>query len=420
MYEDIKIFNTDKYLININEKVLTRIGKDRLNTSNLTFINNTYSNITIIPKTGFKKTIKGIDTKFNVSQYTDNSKHFFTIRKEYIFDRDDMVYVLNKLNEISPNKLSKDMKLIYDILHFRINIEWEEYKTKRRPIEDYDLIIIPIDYSISFKDLEEEKEGVYYLLDFDLVIAIGDYNLDIKHPFDLNGNIKYRCSELMNKSSASGYFYELITNDIIEDRYKKTPFGIIKILGKSNKSKKSGVYFTTIQHNYRKNNYIEYFIQLEEAENVLGLYKTEKEALNHEINLDNIHKNKLIESQKTIELLKSSNIEQNEMFNKQQLERKIKIEDLKNEIEILKNSNIKLQEEINNSEAKRKEEEAIKEAKRKEEEIKRKEEMDKKSYEYEKDKIKRKNRSDIIKTICGIALVGLSLIGAIIKILAKV
>lgn len=138
---------------------------------------------------------------------------------------------------------------------------------------------VSIDREIANKTIKDRS--CVYVNDADILLC--DYRSFGKypHPYSPEGISRQDYKNISEERKISGVFVELIDNEnVIKNRYMYVAKKLVPIPSHSDPSKMSGVYFSRTEYDSLGNVHIEpEYLTFEEAEEKLGLYKTQDEAL---------------------------------------------------------------------------------------------------------------------------------------------
>lgn len=204
---------------------------------------------------------------------------------------------------------------------------------------------ITIDYKIDLDIILEHKH--IYNPETDILIKLGAYNEAHPHPFSHEGHSINDYKESIKNKKVSGVFIELIDNENnINNRYTYMAKQLISIPVLKDKNKKSGVYFTKAEYDRLDEAHVTpSYYTYDEAENMLGIYKTREDAVTNG-NPETIIKADLANKEKEILQIKHET-------SLRDLENKRIIGDMELEIERLKRSNALVKEDLEINKARR-------------------------------------------------------------------
>ena len=242
---------------------------------------------------------------------------------------------------------------------------------------------VTIERTVKYEDIK--RYGCIYDEGSDFLVTTPVGLCTTPHPASIEGKIVAGHEEFAPSKKVSGCLIEVVDNDNkIGVRYVYCAKQLICLKPTNDPTRRSGVYFTKFQNTPHQADSIEpHFMGFEEASDVLGLHKTEEEALTGG-SPEFITKRKMHEAQQELEQLKHAS-------EKAKVENRLKEAQLEKELHDLRAEQIKLKEQLakeemlrNEEDRKRKEEYARREEIRKEEEAKRREYYEERSY-YRKD-----------------------------------
>ena len=205
-----------------------------------------------------------------------SEKHFtkdcgLTIRTCYHFNGKDMIVsTINHLSEIMKDRKVNNPDM--DIIH---NTLLEAYNKANGVINFQS---VTIDRFVPYKKICQHT-GIY-VHEADLLICNPKRLKYMQHPHSEEGMLIESYQRITEKNNISGVFIELIDNDNkISTRYMYLAKRLIEISPRVDKSRRSGVYYTTTGFDFTGEPEIQpEFHTFEEAEQELGLHKTEEEA----------------------------------------------------------------------------------------------------------------------------------------------
>jgi len=206
-------------------------------------------------------------------------------------------------------------------------------------------ITIGIDKEIPSKTIKEF--GSVYLTDCDFLVMDSSSLFEHVHPYSQEGLARSNHEEFIIENKVSGIFMELIDNDrTVKNRYCYIAKHLIEVPVLVDMNKNSGVYFTTVNFDSLDNaTIVPEYCTIDEAETVLGLFKTKEEAISGG-NPDIL--SRIEESKYKIELNEAKQLyEKTKMkFETEQLAVRNKLTDAELMLEQQKATNSKLKEEL--------------------------------------------------------------------------
>lgn len=347
------------------------------------FINNTPEDFTVIYRNNLPLYISKASAGFQ-------SGKEFCIRTNYHFlSHTRITTTITHLGEYIKNNTDRleDLDILYKALT-------TAYQNDNRVSS----ITVTIDRRIDISAVK--KLGSVYVPEVDLVLQVGQPNLDKSHPYSKDGRAKAEYVDFISEKKVSGILMELVDNDQHhKSRFLYAALQVIEIPSVQDKTRASGVYFSKVAYDSLGEIHIKpYYYTLEEAEKILGLYRTKDEAItggNPEFiakKLNQERDEKLTELKHDLDIAKSQ----------------MKLDELKRDQQ-LKETEHRLREsehKLKMAELKAKEEEARAAAeleKERKETARLKEELDKKR-DYRKDyfeerSYQRKDSSDLLKLL---------------------
>lgn len=125
-----------------------------------------------------------------------------------------------------------------------------------------------------------EKNGSVYVNNRDLGISFDDVENTPNHPFDDLEASKEAVDKALSGQTGTGLLYEIIDNEKkYGDRYAIFGKRVVKIKATQNPLKGDGVYVYSTYMDENKKDITSVSFSLEDADEKLGLYKTEREAI---------------------------------------------------------------------------------------------------------------------------------------------
>lgn len=194
----------------------------------------------------------------------------FSIRTVYHFNtRSRIIDTITNLTNYRELFKMNEEELI--VVHETLKKAFQETR-------DLSFLDIVIDKDVPIRSIRDQS--AFYIPEADVVICDSRSFLKYPHPYSKEGLALAGQHSFIETAHVSGVFVELIDNDnTIKNRYMYVAKQLIEIPARQDKNKTSGVYFTVAQfdrHNEVKLAPLCY--SFDEAENVLGLYKTREEA----------------------------------------------------------------------------------------------------------------------------------------------
>lgn len=344
------------------------------------FINNTPNDITVVFRNNFSQTFK---KNPNIPAVRSKTHRCFIVRKVYHFKGElNITGAINRINDF--RRLSNVDNGELEILHAGLT---NAYNATRKCTN----VSVAIDRYVEIGIFDNYKD--VYLTDVDLLLQKDNYDPNIVHPFSVDGTVLDKYKHQLDDRRVSGVFVELIDNDnAITNRYIYLAKKMFSVPTKKDNTRRDGVYFTTVNYNALNEVAIDPFhYSFEEAEEKIGLYKTQEEAItygNPELSSKAEWEQKqkeLLEAKRELELLRND-------LKIKEMNRQEELDQLKHEQEIntaaLKEKMAKLEEKANKR-------------KRKYDELKEKMEQkrDERKDHYEEKSHTRKNVLELIKYV---------------------
>lgn len=207
--------------------------------------------------------------KCNPNRY--RSEQMFKIKTVYEFlGRDMALETLLRLDEFNKQfkVLDENHGLLYKLIQ-------ESYDSN----PNGNIHVICIERCIGLEDLKKYK--CIYEEDSDYLINSTEGWLSRPHPHSAEGKILSGHDEYIYSKKVSGCLIEVVDNDNkIGCRYVYCAKQLIKLNPISDPTRQCGVYFTKVENAYHEADMVDpHHMGFEEAEEKLGLYRTEEEAL---------------------------------------------------------------------------------------------------------------------------------------------
>ncbi len=289
------------------------------------FINNTFLDITVIDRSGFRHTVR----PKNIS-----GEHKFIIRTE-IRVRNECIREIKKFLSTIDTRFNSDITLIKQIMLS------EDCNT-------FNGYTIFLDHTLCVEEIKQ-KGGSVYCKPKDIVISLGNIYNAPPHPYAEDSIHDYLLDEkISNQDLGSPAFrIEIVdNNNQISSRFIFAFGELHEIKPKLDINRESGVYLTLMEANSifdRGYSVVQKKYTFEEAKEKLGLYKTREEAsaagdiqLIRKEELTRLaHANEVLK-QETIEIkanIEKETAERDRQFNKEKAELEEKIIKLKAEKE---------------------------------------------------------------------------------------
>lgn len=344
------------------------------------FINNTPNDITVVFRNNLAQTF---EKNANLPPAQNKTSKSFVIRTVYSFKGAlNITKMINRIQEFRKmsNMDNGELEIIYATL-------FNAFNSNRNCTN----VAVAIDRYIDSTAFNNHNN--VYLTDVDLLLQKGMYDPNIVHPFSTDGAILNKYKHQLSDQLVSGVFVELIDNDnSITNRYIYLAKQLFSVPTKKDKSRKDGVYFTNVNHNALGDLTIDpQHYSFEDAEQKVGLYRTQEEALTHgnpefACKAEWEQKQKeLLEAKRELELLRND-LKIKEMNRQEELDR------LKHDQEIKNNAMKEKMAKLEEKAAKRK---------RKYDELKEKMEQkrDERKDQFEEKSQVRKNVLELIKYV---------------------
>jgi hypothetical protein len=344
------------------------------------FINNTPNDVTVVFRNNLPHTF---EKNPNTPAFRNKTSKSFVVRTIYSFRGTlNITKTINRIQEF--RKMSTidngELEIIHDTLMTAFNAS-----------RNCTNVSVAIDRYIETSVFDNHNS--VYLTDVDLLLQKGIYDPNVVHPFSTDGVVLDKYKHQLSDQLVSGVFVELIDNDnSITNRYIYLAKQLFSVPTKKDKARRDGVYFTNVNYNNLGELSIEpQHLSFEAAEEKIGLYKTQEEAVTHgnpelACKAEWEQKQKeLLDAKRELELLRND----------------LKIKEMNRQEELDK---LKHEQELNNAAMKEKmvklEEKAAK-RKRKYDELKEKMEQkrDERKDHYEEKSQTRKNVLELIKYV---------------------
>ena len=193
---------------------------------------------------------------------------------------------------------------------------------------------VALEYMYTYAELQEKKK--LYCPTTDLFMALGNYHTELVHPFSTEGFAFSEYYNFVETKEISGIFIELIDNDSeINDRFLFAGKQVIKIPVKNDPLRISGVYYSIASSSKLNDVHIApTHLTFKDAEDKLGLYKSQEEALSGG-NPELLVKYNLQKLDSEIENLKRDNLRLKEEYRIIGTKRTEELEKVKHEYEII-------------------------------------------------------------------------------------
>ncbi len=196
----------------------------------------------------------------------------FTIRTIYHFNSKEQI--VNAINNLAL--VAKDSQIQNNELEIIRTALLEGFNSRHGEIKLYS---VAIDKEVPIKKIKQHR--AIYIHEADVVICDPRAMTRCLHPYSEEGMINNNYREFVEQRKVSGVFVELIDNENkIHTRYMYVAKKLVEVPARVDKSKKSGVYFTTAEYDHMDEVHInpEYY-SAAEAEDILGLHRTAEEAM---------------------------------------------------------------------------------------------------------------------------------------------
>jgi hypothetical protein len=231
----------------------------------VTYVNHTADDITVVMRNNLTVTIPAAKQPYGLSPA-------LLIRTTYLFNnKDAMIITMSRLHGIiKESKVpNHDIALILEAFRIHNNNTNGSFST----------FTVTIDRSIDHKTITSHAAIFEHETD---ILILNPRNLEFTpHPYSHEGMMIDGYKEFVKKNNVSGVFIELIdNNNKISDRYMYLAKHLIQLTPTVDKDRKSGVYFTVVGLDFTGEISIDpEFIEFTEAENKIGLFKNEEEAI---------------------------------------------------------------------------------------------------------------------------------------------
>lgn len=228
------------------------------------FINNTQDDFTVIYRNNLPLFVSKASSGFQ-------SGKEFCIRTNYHFHSNTRILTtITHLGEYIKNSTERqeDLDIIYKALVTAYNND-----------SRVNSLTITIDRRIDITAVKQK--GSVYIPEVDMVLQVGQPDLDKSHPYSRDGRAKAEYVDFILDKKVSGILMELVDNEQNhKSRYLYAALQVIEIPSIQDKTRASGVYFSKVEYNGLEEVHIKpHYYTLEEAEKVLGLYRTKDEAI---------------------------------------------------------------------------------------------------------------------------------------------
>lgn len=229
------------------------------------YINNTPEDLCVVHRNNLPIILK------RSTQYFGGNGNF-TIRTIFHFNgKEQIVTVINNLA-----RFQKESQIRNDELEVIRVALVEAFNSCNGDLKYY---AVAIDKEVPIKKIK--LHSAIYVHEADVVVCDPRALTKCLHPYSEEGMIHNQYRDFIVQKKVSGVFVELIDNENkINTRYMYVAKKLVEVPARVDKSKKSGVYFTTADYDHMDNVHIdpEYY-SISEAEETLGLHRTAEEAI---------------------------------------------------------------------------------------------------------------------------------------------
>lgn len=341
-----------------------------------TFENKTDETIVILDRNNIPTTYKNNPNRFKGEQV-------FIVRTSYEFLGKEMAKeTLLRLYEFQTRfKVQDDNHILIEQLL--------QHSYDRNPTGN--VHVITIERHIHLDDIKRYK--VIYEEGSDYLVCSGEGWLTAPHPYSQEGRTFADHENYVSGKKVSGCLIEVVDNDSkVGSRYVYCAKQLIKLNPVKDTSRQSGVYFTQFENCEHDADKIDpHFMDFNQAENDLGLFKTEEEAITGGAP-DLLAKQRALDTQRELERMKQESA---------QVAAKNKIRDatIEAEMQALKVANAKLKARLEEEELVRNAQERQRKEEYAEREDQRKDKSQQRNDYYEDRSQYRKDSSDSFKWI---------------------
>jgi hypothetical protein len=184
------------------------------------------------------------------------------------------------INNAIKTEVQKILSAITDASAVGLKVLRDAYSVQTRTNQHNGVVLI-IDYSLNIHELNAVGGTAYYH-DLDCVVSLCGINATPAHPCSEDGIKLQLLTSSKNVISGFNYSIELIdNNNKFGPRYLNICNNIYKVTTTKDSARKDGAYITTanpVESEITDNAQSVKFYQFEEAEELLGLFKTIEEA----------------------------------------------------------------------------------------------------------------------------------------------
>lgn len=319
--------------------------------------------------------------KPNPNRY--KSEQVFIIKTSYQFlGRDMTLETLLRLHEFGKRFKIQDENhtLLYNIIQ-------QSYDANPNGSVHH----IVVERQITLDDLKRYK--AIYEEGTDVMLFNAEGWLSTPHPYSAEGRSMANHDQYVEGKKISGCLIEVVDNDNkVGNRYVYCAKQLIKLKPIVDKTRQSGVYYTQFQNSDHEADQVDpHFMDFDSAEEQLGMFKTEEEAITGG-SPDLLAKKKAMEAQAELEKLRMEAAEVQAINKKREAY-------FESELQSLKNANMRLKEEAAQAQIEREERDRQRKEEYAEREDKRKDRASQRSDYYEERSTFRKDSSDMFKWI---------------------
>lgn len=310
----------------------------------------------------------------------------------------EQVFIVRITYEFLGREMAKETLLRLHEFQSRFKVQDENHLLIEKLLQDsYDrnptgnIHVITIERHIHLDDLKRYK--CIYEEGSDYLVNCSEGWLTAPHPHSQEGRTFADHSHYVSGKKVSGCLIEVVDNDNkIGNRYVYCAKQLIKLNPVKDMSRQSGVYFTQFENCEHEADKIDpHFMDFQQAQDNLGLYKTEEEATTGGAP-EELAKKKTAEALKELERIKLDAAQE-------QARNKVKEAALAAELLSLKTANEVLKERLAENELKRTERERQRKEEYAEREDKRKDKSQQRNDYYEDRSQYRKDTSESTKWI---------------------
>ncbi len=196
------------------------------------------------------------------------------IRTAYNFNgKNTIVSTINALDFMHQHHkmMNKELLVIREMLL--------DYYHKNNVHSNIRNCVINIDREVPCRYIR--NHGAVYITDADVMVISDHIKEHIPHPYSSEGVTLDNYNRIASQNSTNGIFIDLIDNENkISNRYMYVAKQVIEVVPRVDKSRASGLYLVRTETDSHGYTHMEpEFVDLEVAEESVGLYPTQEEAI---------------------------------------------------------------------------------------------------------------------------------------------